>query len=111
MKNKHVLTIFAVGMLLYSAWRSYDYMSGSLQGVPDVVRLIVSVAFLAFSEIGLLIWLHVCQPGATTEIQETTATIMIWTDFAGAMVVGLGDLLKHNTLYQIDLSVIDPLLF
>ena len=108
MKAKHALTAFAVVMLVYQGWRVLDYMGGSLQGVSDTVRFIVSLAFLAFSELGLIIWLHVGKPAATTEIQETTATGLIWIDFAGSMVIGLADLAKHNTLYNVDLSAVDP---
>ena len=111
MNNKHVLTAFALLMLSYQAWRVLDYMSGSLQGVTPTTALIVSIAFLTFSEIGLLIWLHSGRPGASTDTQETIATIMIWVDFFGSMILGLADLLKHNTIYVVDLSAIDPLLF
>ena len=111
MKNKHVMTLFAVLMLCYQAWRVYDYMGTSLTDVSDTVRMVVSVAFLTFSEIGLLAWLHVAQPNATTDLQETVATSLVWVDFVGSMVVGLGDMLKHNQLYRIDLSAVDPLLF
>ena len=111
MKNSQAMTLFAVAMLVYQGWRVFDYMSSSLQGVSDAVRLVVSFAFLAFSEIGLLVWLHIAKPNATTDTQETTATVLIWADFVGSMFVGLGDLVKHNTLYQVDLSAIDPLLF
>jgi hypothetical protein len=111
MKNKQVMTLFALLMLAYQGWRVFDYMGGSLQGVSDTVRFIVSVAFLAFSELGILIWLHIGQPQATTERQEATASLLIWVDFFGSMLVGLADLAKHNTLYQVNLAAIDPLLF
>lgn len=105
------MTGFALLMLIYQGWRVFDYMGGSLTGVPDAVRLVVSVAFLAFSELGLLVWLHVAKPNATTDLQESVATIMVWVDFAGSMLVGLGDMLKHNTFYVVDMSALDPLLF
>lgn len=111
MKSKHLMTLFALAMLAYQAWRVYDYMGGALTGVEPAVKILVSVAFLAFSEIGLLFWLHVARPNATSDIQETVASIMIWVDFAGSMVVSLGDMLKNNTMYVINLSAIDPLLF
>lgn len=111
MKNKHIMTIFAVAMLIYQGWRVFDYMGSSLTGVSDTVKLVVSIAFLSFSEIGLIIWLHVAQPGATTDMQETISSGMVWIDFVGSMIVGLGDMLKHNTVYVVDLTAIDPLLF
>ena len=111
MKSKYIMTGFALVMLAYQAWRVFDYMGSSLQGVSDTVRFIVSVAFLAFSEVGLIIWLHVGKPNATTDIQEATATTMIWVNFFGSMLVGLADMLKHNTMYVVDLAFMDPVLF
>jgi hypothetical protein len=105
------MTGFALLMLAYQAWRVADYISGSLKDVSSTVSILIAAAFLAFSEIGLLIWLHVAQPNATTDAQESTAAAMIWVDFIGSMVIGLADLAKHNTMYIVDLSSIDPLLF
>src|SRR5512139_2169851 len=110
MKSKVVLSGFALLMLTYSAWRSYDYVGGNLAGVDDTTRFIVSVAFLAFSEIGLILWLHFGRPNATTDTQETTATVVIWVNFIGILVMNLGDLLRRNTLYEVDLSYLDPIL-
>ena len=70
MKSKQILSLFAGLMLLYQGWRVFDYMGSNLTGVDDTVRFIVSVAFLSFSELGLLIWLHVGAPNATTDLQE-----------------------------------------
>lgn len=111
MKSKHVMTAFALLMLAYQGWRVMDYISSSLTGVPDYVRYLISVAFLAFSELGLIIWLHVAQPNATTDAQESTAYVMVWINFAGSMIIGLADLAKHNTMYVVDLSAVDPILF
>lgn len=110
MKSKVVLSGFAILMLVYSAWRSYDYIGGNLSGVDETTRFIVSVAFLAFSEIGLILWLHSGRPNATTDTQETTATVVIWVNFIGILVMNLGDLLRRNTLYEVDLSYLDPVL-
>lgn len=111
MKSKQTLSLFAIAMLVYSGWRVFDYMGSNLAGVDDTVRFIISVAFLAFSEVGLLIWLHIGAPHATTDLQEGVATFLIWANFAGSMIIGLADMLKHNTVYQVDLSALDPVLF
>lgn len=111
MKSKQILSLFAITMLIYTGWRVFDYMGTSLAGVDDTVRFIVSVAFLAFSEVGLLIWLHIGSPHATTDLQEGVATFLIWANFAGSMIIGLADMLKHNTVYLVDLSALDPVLF
>jgi len=110
MKSKVIMTGFALLMLVYSGWRSYDYIGGNLAGVDETTRFIVSVAFLAFSEIGLILWLHVARPQSTTDTHETTATIVIWINFIGILILGLGDLLRRNTLYEVDLSYLDPIL-
>lgn len=111
MKNKWVLTTIILVMLGYQAWRVFDYMNSNLVGVSDDAKFWVSLAFLTFTEIGMLTWLHVAQPGATTTRQEQVATVMIWVDYAGSMLLGLADLAVHNTIYQVDLSRIDPILF
>ena len=110
MKNKHLMTGFAVILLVYAGWRSFDYMVGSLQGVSPTIAILVSLIFLFASEIGLLVWLYYAAPNANTEIQETTAKVMIGINFIGSMILGLADLLKHNTLYTVDLAILDPIL-
>jgi hypothetical protein len=111
-KESHYwLTGFAVVMLIYQGWRVFDYMSGSMEGVNDTVKMLIAIAFLSFSEIGLMFWLHKGVPGASTDFQENTAYTLIWIDFAGSMIVGFADLAKHNTMYAIDLRVLDPILF
>lgn len=104
------MTIYALALLLYAAWRSFDYMAGSLQGVSKTAAVLVAAVFLFASEIGLLVWMYQAAPNATTEIQETTAKIMIGINFVGSMILGLADLLKHNTLYTVDLALLDPVL-
>lgn len=110
MGNKHIITGFAVFLLLYSAYRSWDYMVNNLKDVGTITSWIVAFAFLFASEIGLIIWLHFGRSKATTGIQETVSTVMIVINFIGAMTLNLADLLVHNTLYDVDMSVIDPIL-
>lgn len=111
MKNSWILTVTILVMLAYTGWRVYDYMSTNLVGVDQGTGFWVALAFLTFTEIGLLVWLHVAQPGATTNRQENVANVMVWVDYAGSMLLGLADLVKHNTMYRVDLSKIDPVLF
>ena len=109
--SKWVLTILIVVMLFYQAWRVYDYIRSSLTGVSDNTSFWVAMAFLAFTEIGLLTWLHIGLPQANTRGQSGVATILVWADFVFSMLIGLADIAMHNTLYIIDLSLINPLLF
>lgn len=110
MNKKHLFTGFAVILLIYSAWRSFDYLMIGLNGVNSTVAVIVSLVFLFASEIGLLLWLHAGVPGSTTDAQETIAKCMIAVDFVGSLALGVADLLVHNTLYQVDFSWLDPVL-
>lgn len=110
MKTKHLMTGYAIVLLLYAGWRSFDYMAGSLKDVGQTTAFLIAVIFLFASEIGLLFWLHFAQPNSSTDIQETTSNVMIGINFAGSMVLGLADLLKHNTLYTINLEWLDPVL-
>lgn len=110
MKSKHLMTFYAVVLLVYAGWRTYDYVSGSLTGIDATTATLIAVIFLFASEIGLLIWLHKAMPSASTDAQETISTAMIFINFAGSMVLGLADVLKHNQVYVIDLQWLDPIL-
>jgi len=110
MKTKQLMTGYAIILLLYAGWRSFDYMRGMLTGVNSTVAYMVAISFLFCSEIGLLIWLHKAAPDSTTDTQETTANIMVAINFAGSMVLGLADILKHNSTYAVDLPWIEPIL-
>lgn len=111
MDKKHILTAVILVMLAYQAWRVFDYIQGSLTGVDQDTSFWIALAFLTFTEIGLLVWLHVAQPRATTVRQENVANVMVWVDYFGSMILGLADLAKHNTIYDINLTRIDPILF
>lgn len=110
MNKKHLFTGFAVILLAYSAWRSFDYLLIGLRGVNPTVAVVVSLVFLFSSEIGLLLWLHAGVPGSTTDAQETIAKAMIAVDFVGSLSLGVADLLIHNTVYTVDFSWLDPIL-
>lgn len=110
MSNKWIMTGFAVVLLIYSGWRTYDYMAASLQGVSETTSMLVALTFLFASEIGLLLWLHSARPRATTGAQEAIATTMVLFNFVGAMILGLADVLMHNRLYVVDVSYLDPVL-
>jgi len=110
MNTKHLFTGFAVVLLAYSAWRSFDYLSIGLAGVDPTVATVVSLIFLFASEIGLLLWLHAGVPGSSTDTQETIAKSMIGVDFVGSLALGVADLLLHNTVYIVDFRWLDPIL-
>lgn len=112
MNNKHLLTAFAVALLTYSSWRTWDYLSRYLlQDVSVTESMIIGAMFLIVTELGYLFWLHKGQPDATTDSQETVATVMVYTCLIGSLAIGLADLAVHNTIYRVDLSAIDPVLF
>src|SRR3990167_7143141 len=111
MNNKHVLTGFAIALLIYSGWRTWDYMSQYLlKGVGVTTSMVIGAAFLFVTELGYLAWLHLARPHATTDVQETTAGAMIYIDLMGSLAIGLADLLVHNTLYSFNAPWLDPVL-
>lgn len=111
MGSKNVLTGFAIALLIYSGWRTWDYMSRyMLQDVGITESMIIGMFFLFVTELGFLFWLHIGQPQATTDRQESVASIMVYVDLAGSLVIGLADLLAHNQLYVFNFSAIDPIL-
>ena len=112
MNNKTLLTGFAIALLAYSGWRTWDYLSRYLlNDVAVTESVIIGAFFLVVTEIGYLFWLHKGQPDATTDLQETTATILIYIDLFGSLAIGLADLAVHNSMYNVDLTAIDPILF
>jgi hypothetical protein len=110
MNSKHLFSGFAVILLLYSAWRSFDYLMIGLVGVNQTTAIVVSLVFLFASEVGLLMWLHKGVPSSTTDAQETISKIMIFVDFIGSLTLGVADLLLHNSLYVVDFHWLDPVL-
>jgi hypothetical protein len=110
MKPKHLMTIYAVALLVYAGWRSFDYMTRLLADVSTTTANLVAIVFLFASEIGLLVWLYVAGPNATTEAQETTATVLMVVNFIGSMILGLADILAHNTLYAFEMPWAEPVL-
>ena len=104
------MTGYAIILLLYAGWRSFDYMLGMLSGVNETVSYLVAISFLFSSEIGLLIWLHKAAPDSTTDTQETTANLMVGINFLGSMMLGLADILKHNSIYSVDMPWLEPIL-
>lgn len=110
MNTKHLFTGFAVVLLAYSAWRSFDYLTIGLKGVDPTIATVVSLVFLFASEIGLLLWLHAGVPHSTTDAQETIAKGMIGVDFVGSLALGVADLLLRNTVYIVDFHWLDPIL-
>ena len=111
MNNKHLLTGFAIALLIYAGWRTWDYMSRFLlKDVSVTESMIIGMTFLFVTELGYMFWLHKGQPDASTDAQETTATVLVYIDLFGSLTIGFADLLVHNTIYNVNVASLDPIL-
>jgi hypothetical protein len=90
------------GMLLvYTGWRTYDFMSNQLpKGGDGVLNILLSLAFLAATEFGLIMWHFLSRKHANTSTQEKTADTLTWLDFGASFGAGVADMVLHQTLLE-----------
>jgi hypothetical protein len=110
MKNK-VGNFFMAILLFYAGLRTGSYILHVTGEVGSTTSLLMAGAYILASEGAYLYWLLWGLPKSTTETQENVAQVMVFVSFVLSMVVGAGDLVRTNTLYVIDTSAFDGLLF
>lgn len=109
---KLVIRCYAVILLLYSGWRSYDFIKNQLP--EGEISMWLSILFLFATEAGLAIWHEASVNHSTTYTQHTTAIILTWVDFAASLGAGTADMILRQTLmegYQIPALLASALIF
>lgn len=92
---KWVIRAYALILLGYTGWRTYDFMLHQLpQGETGYL---LALLFLFATEAGLLLWHEVSLNHATTQEQQGIATALTWIDFAGSLVAGIADMILRQT--------------
>ncbi len=102
---KWIIRLYALILLGYCGWRTYDLMLHQLpQG--DTGSLL-ALLFLFCTEAGLGLWHEISLNHSTTHEQHAVSTGLTWLDFAGSLIAGISDMILRQTLGT---YVIPPLL-
>lgn len=88
-------------LLVYTGWRTGDFLYNQLpKGGDNTLNLVLSIAFLAATEIGLILWHFLGRKDANTTRQDQASQLMTWVDFIGSLAAGIGDMVIHQTLLE-----------
>jgi hypothetical protein len=92
---KWIIRLYALILLAYTGWRTWDFMSQQLPANPS--GQILAILFLFATEVGLAIW-HETSLRATTHEQEGVAIALTWLDFVGSLGAGVADMILRQSL-------------
>jgi hypothetical protein len=91
-----VIRAYAVVLLAYTGWRTYDFMINQLpQG--EAGSSLLALLFLFATEVGLILWHEVSMNHSTTREQQGIATGLTWLDLAGSLGAGVADMILRQT--------------
>lgn len=93
---KHIIRAYSFVLLIYTGWRTFDFVSSQLPKTD--LSLWLSLAFLFAAEVGLLLWHEISISHVTTREQSYIATTMTWVDFVGSLAAGIADMILRQTL-------------
>lgn len=94
---KWIIRAYAVILLAYTGWRTYDFMLNQLPS-GDTSTLL-ALLFLFATEAGLLLWHEVSINHSTTREQHQLSVTLTWTDFVGSLGAGIADMILRQTFY------------
>lgn len=89
---------YAVVLLLYTGWRTYDFIQSSLP--HSDISFWLSIAFLFATEAGLVLWHEANLNHTTTQTQEWITKTMTWIDFVGSLSAGIADMILRQTFIE-----------
>ena len=96
--NKFFLRAYSVILLIYTGFRTYDFISSQLPKTD--ANFWLSIAFLFGTEIGLVFWHETNLKHTTTAIQDNVTFIMVWVDFIGSLAAGIADMILRQTFAE-----------
>jgi uncharacterized membrane protein len=91
---KWIIRLYALVLLGYTGWRTYDFMINQLPA-GDTSTLL-ALLFLFATEAGLALWHEISLRHSTTSEQQMTATALTWVDFAGSLTAGVADMILRQ---------------
>ena len=88
-----VVILLDLVLLVYTAWRSYDFLSTT---VPDGWQMLAMIGLWGL-DIGAIAWSLVWIFGSTGKFQNWTAMAFFVIDMAGVALTGLTDSLMYGS--------------
>jgi hypothetical protein len=95
---KWVIRIYALVLLAYTGWRTYDFMVHQLPS--GETGMLLALLFLFATEAGLALWHEISLRHTTTQEQHYTAVALTWIDFAGSLAAGIADMILRQTFAE-----------
>lgn len=92
---KWIIRAYALILLAYTGWRTYDFMLHQLPA--GETGSLLALLFLFATEAGLLLWHEVSLNHSSTHEQQAIATALTWVDFAGSLIAGIADMILRQT--------------
>jgi len=89
---------YALVLLGYTGWRTYDFMINQLPAGDTSSWL--AILFLFATEAGLVLWHEVSMSHSTTREQQAIATTLTWVDLLGSLAAGVADMILRQTLRE-----------
>jgi hypothetical protein len=93
---KIFIRLYALGLLIYTGWRTYDFMYTQLP--QNDFTFVLAIAFLLATELGLILWHETHLSHVTTAAQDTLTAWMTWIDFGGSVLAGIADMIIRQTM-------------
>jgi hypothetical protein len=93
-----LIRAYAVILLAYTGWRTYDFMVHQLPAGDLSVWL--AILFLFATEAGLMLWHEISIRHTTTREQHYISIMLTWTDFVGSLAAGTADMILRQTFAQ-----------
>lgn len=95
---KWIIRIYALALLGYTGWRTYDFLYSQLPSGEFSVYL--AIFFLFATEAGLALWHEIGLNHSTTHEQQRVSTALVGLDFLGSLGAGIADMILRQTLLQ-----------
>ncbi len=95
---KWIIRGYAMVLLAYTGWRTYDFMVAQLPAGDLSTWL--AIFFLFSTEAGLALWHEISLHHINTSEQRHISVALTWIDFAGSLCAGIADMILRQSFYQ-----------
>ncbi len=100
-----LILLFDAILLVYTGWRSFDLLSGT---VPSGWEIMAFIGLLAL-DIGAVIWSYIWMFNSTTKWQDRIAMIFFVIDMSGVALTSITDSLLYGDTDSVMLAMLEPI--